>query len=315
MAWLQRPWRRRFHRWVERRIPPAPQITLHQKNLFIFISREGWAYLGVSALVWIGATNFQNNLVLALCFLMLAILFVAIHQTFANLSGLTLRCVAAEPVYAGDVAQCIIELESSIDRQQLELAFPGEAATLTSVAGREPNRMHLSVTTRRRGWFQPGRFRLQSRYPLGIIRCWSWLDLGAAILVYPRPLATDDPQLPDDTAGDQGSVVAGSEDFFSLRAYLPGDALSGIAWKHYAAGRGLLVREQVDYRGAELWLEYQALPDVDPEIRLSKLCFRALELATIDLPFGLRLPHAVIEPGTGDVHLRQVLRALAECPV
>lgn len=311
----RRFWQRRFHRWLERRIPPARQITLHQKNLFIFLSPEGWAYLGISGLVWIGATNFQNNLVLALCFLMLAILFVAIHQTFANLSGLTLRFVAAEPVYAGDVAHCLIELESSADRQQLELAFPGEAATFTSVAGREPNRARLSVTTHRRGWFQPGRFRLQSRYPLGIIRCWTWLGLDTPILVYPRPLASDDHPLSAGAAEAQDTVAKGAEDFLSLRPYVPGDVLSGIAWKHYAAGRGLLVREQVDYHGAELWLDYRTLPDADPEIRLSKLCARALELAAIDRPFGLRLPHEVIEPGAGDAHLRRALRALAECPV
>lgn len=315
MAWLQKPWRHRFHRWLERRIPPARQITLHQNNLFIFLSREGWAYLGVAALVWIGATNFQNNLVLALCFLLLAILFVAIHQTFANLSGLTLRFVAAEPVQAGDVAHCLIELESSTARQQLELAFPGETATRASVTGGAPNRVPVPIRTHRRGRFQAGRFRLQSRYPLGLIRCWTWLDLGAVILVYPRPLASTEHPLSAGTAEAQGAAVQGVEDFFSLRPYVPGDALSGIAWKPYAAGRGLLVREQVDYRDAEPWLDYRALPDADPEIRLAKLCARALELAAIDRPFGLRLPHELVEPGTGDAHLRRVLRALAECPV
>ena len=314
--WPRALWQRRFQNWLERRIPPARRLQLNQKNLFIFISREGWAYLFIAGLVWIGATNFQNNLVLALCFLLLAILCVAIHQTFANLSGLTLRWIGAEPVFAGDVAHCLIELDSATGREQLELTFPGEAATVAAVTGGEPGRVALTVTTSRRGRFTPGRCRLQSRYPLGIIRCWTWLDLEAEVLVYPRPLATDEREWASGGADeDQGAAVAGSEDFFALRSYVPGDALSGVAWKHYAAGRGLLVREQVDYHGTELWLDYRTLPDADPEHRLSKLCFRALELAESLRPFGLRLPDRVIEPAAGDEHLRAVLRALAECPV
>jgi uncharacterized protein (DUF58 family) len=314
--WLRDPWRDRFQGWLERRIPPARQIRLNQKNLFIFISREGGNYLLIAALVWIGATNFQNNLVLALCFLLLAILFVAIHQTFANLSGLTLRWIGAEPVFAGAVAHCLIELNSTTCREQLELAFPGEEATMVSVSGGEPARVALAVTTSRRGWHKPGRCRLQSRYPLGIIRCWTWLDLSPEILVYPRPLATDERELAFDGVDEEhGAAIAGSEDFQALRDYVPGDPLSAVAWKQYAAGRGMLVREQVDYRSTELWLDYRTLPDADPERRLSKLCFHALELAESQRPFGLRLPDIAIEPAAGDGQLRTVLRALAESTV
>lgn len=313
--WLSQAWRLRWRGWLDRRIPPARGVTLNQGNLFVFPTRQGGGYLLMAALVWIGATNFQNNLVLGLCFLLLAIFFVAIHQTFANLSGLSLRFVSAEPVYAGSAAHCLIELASATDRQRIALGWPGAATSIASPMGRVPEPVRVMVTPPRRGRFRPGRCRVESRYPLGIIRCWTWLDLQVELLVYPQPIPHEGVLAADGALDDRGVPVTGAEDFFALRAYVPGDALGGVAWKHYAAGRGLLVREQVDYRGADLWLDYLALPDADPEIRLSKLCYSALELGALNRPYGLRLPGLRIEPAAGDGHLRQVLRALAECPV
>ncbi len=315
MARLRDSGQRRFWRWLKRRIPPARQVTLNQKNLFIFISRQGGGFLLLCVLVWIGATNFQNNLVLALCFLLLAILFIAIHLTFANLSGLTLRFAGAEPVFAGKGAACAIELTSATDRQQLLFGWPGEASTVASVLARIPAIVQLPLTAPRRGWYRPGRFRLQSQFPLGIIRCWTWLDLGVEVLVYPTPIGNSEHRLAGGAADEHGEPVAGSEDFHALRPYADGDTLARVAWKHYAAGRGLLVREQVDYRSMEQTLDFQTLHDADPEVRLGKLCFSALELSAEGRPFGLRLPQRAIPPATGDAHLQQVLQALAECPV
>lgn len=313
--WLPARWQLRYQRWMDTRIPPTQRITLHQKNLFIFLSPQGAGFLVLAILLWIGATNYQNNLVMALCFLLLAILFVAIHLTFANLSGLSVRFVSAEPVFAGDVARFILELESTASHQQLILGWHGEAETVVSVQAGVPCYCQLSVNTTRRGVCRPGRFRLKTVYPLGIVRCWTWLNVQAEVLVYPKPLEADYRLYAGGDSDDQGLMVAGSDDFFALRNYVPGDALSRVAWKQYASGRGLFVREYVDYRGSDVWLDYQTMTDPDPEVRLSRLCFCALTLAASGRPFGLRLLQQRIEPATGDEHVKQVLRALAECAV
>lgn len=310
--WLPKRWHARYQRWMDKRIPPTRRVTLHQKNLFIFLSPQGAAYLFLTVLVWIGATNYQNNLVMALCFLLLAILFVAIHQTFANLSGLSLRFVSAEPVFAGDAAQFTLELHASSARQQLFLAWPCEQDAVVSLHKNEPAYCQLSVVTRRRGVYRPGRFRLQTVYPLGIIRCWTWLDLQAEVLVYPKPIEADYRDFASGASDDAGLMVAGAEDFFALKSYVEGDPLSRVAWKQYAAGRGLFVREYVDYRGSDIWLDYQAVPHPDSEVRLSMLCFCALAIAETGRPYGVRLPQVHIDPAAGIEHTQRVLRALAE---
>lgn len=313
---LRQAWRARLQRWLNRRIPPGREIRLNQRNLFVLPSRQGGGYLLTAALIWIGATNFQNNLVLALCFLLLALLFVTLHQTFANLSGLSLRHIATEPVFAGDTALCLLELDASRPRQQLALGFAEAPATQVSMAAGQPLRTAVAFPTHRRGRQRPGRLRVQSVYPYGLIRCWTWLDLDIELLVYPRPLDGEIPSAPGGTGSkDRGQPIAGSDDFLGLRGYVRGDPLARISWKHQAAGHGLLVREQVDYRSDERWLDYAALGEADPETRLSRLCRHALDLTAEGRAFGLRLPGTRIEPDRGDGHLRAVLRALAECPV
>ena len=313
--WLPKRWHERYRRWMDKRIPAAQRVTLHQKNLFIFLSGQGLTYLFLTALVWIGATNYQNNLVMALCFLLLAILFVAIHQTFANLSGLNLRFISAEPVFAGDAASFTLELLSTSVRQQLILAWPDALSAVVSLQKNIPAYCALSATTQRRGVYRPGRFRLQTVYPLGIIRCWTWLDLHAEVWVYPKPIEAD---YRDFTSGEMdgaGLMAAGSDDFFALKSYVEGDPLSRVAWKQYAAGRGLFVREYVDYRGSDIWLDYQSVQHPDPEVRLSMLCFCVLAITETGRPFGVRLPQERIDPAAGFEHTQRVLRALAECPV
>lgn len=313
--WWPRRWQFRYQRWINRRIPPLREVTLGQRNLFIFLSMPGLGWILLATLLWVGATNYQNNLAMALCFLLLSVLLVAIHLTFANLNGLRVRFVSAEPVFAGEQALCRFELVATSSRQQLSLDWPGSPPMRVSLQAGVPTYVEVPFAAVRRGLYQPGRVRLQSDFPFGLVRCWTWLDLCCEVLVYPAPLTTDYRDYAQGEGDDSGRMVAGTDDYFSLRSYQPGDALSRVAWKQFAAGRGLFVQEFVDYRGADIWLDYVAMPEADPEVRLSRLCFCALQLGELGRPFGLRLPQQRFVPAAGHEHVQRVLQALAVCPV
>ena len=76
-----RKWvRNRFGKWVNRRIPPAREVTLDQRRIFIFPSRTG-LFFGCSLLVMlVAAINFENNLSYALTFLLATLLMRSGHQ-------------------------------------------------------------------------------------------------------------------------------------------------------------------------------------------------------------------------------------------
>lgn len=308
---LPASWQQRYIRWLNQRIPVKTSVVLNQKNLFIFLSRQGIYYLLLIALIWIGATNFQSNLSYALSFLLLAVLFVAILQTFANVSGLRVQFVDAEPVFAGEVARFRFTLTAAAQHEQIDMFWPAQAVSVLNLDKHKTDCLFLQHQTTTRGVFTPGRFCLQSYFPLGVVRCWTWLDLAASVWVYPKPLPADF-RLCAMGEGEDGFVASeGVEEYYALKPYRAGEPLTRVAWKQYAAGRGLFVQDYTALRGGDVWLDYSIMQDTDVEMRLSKLCYCALQLHQIERPFGLRLPAQSIDAGTGDAHLRDVLRALA----
>ncbi|MEE9254876.1 MAG: hypothetical protein V3U43_08070, partial [Pseudomonadales bacterium] len=68
-------WDRWLKSWLDRRFPPSRTVTLDRRNVFIFPTREGFAFGLLLLLLLLGAINYQNTLVFAFAFL-LASLFV-----------------------------------------------------------------------------------------------------------------------------------------------------------------------------------------------------------------------------------------------
>jgi len=309
-------YRARFSRWLDRRVVPARQHTLNNKRLFIFPFGGGWGFIGISFLLWLLGTNYENNLVLGVAFFLSALFIVAIHHTFFNLSGLTVQYIQSAPTFAGEDA----EVELSLSRQagakeNIELSFPSGRPSRVDLISDTEQRVKLFVPAKVRGRYRPGRLVVQSFYPLGLLRCWSWLDLNVEVLVYPKPLAGV--ELPmgygDATDGDQRDAQ-GAEDFHGFVRYEPGMSLRHIAWKQYARGQGLYSKDYVSFREQSLWLDWDVLVGAR-EQRLSQLCYWVLKLAATTQPYGLRLPGVALTPDTGLEHKLQVLRALAlfEC--
>ena len=80
----------RFSAWLDRRVPASPQITLSQRNVFIFPTRTGFVFSALLLLLVLGAVNYQASLVYAVAFLLGSMFLVTILYTFQNLSGLPL---------------------------------------------------------------------------------------------------------------------------------------------------------------------------------------------------------------------------------
>jgi uncharacterized protein (DUF58 family) len=138
-----------------------------------------------------------------------------------------------------------------------------------SVGANEQQSLWLSVALKHRGRQSPGRLRLETRYPLGLLRSWSLIDLDHLCLAWPKPLPGGECPASggDDDAGLQHQR-SGSEEFEGLRSYVPGDSLRLVDWKSYARGRGLNTKQFSDPAEGRLWLEWERLAGLDPESRL-----------------------------------------------
>ncbi|MCB1677614.1 MAG: DUF58 domain-containing protein [Halioglobus sp.] len=306
--------RRRFAGWIDRRIPPARAVTLNQKRIFIMPSRVGFFFGLCLLLMLLTAINYENNMSYALTFLLATLFVVATLHTYANLSGLTIRAVRAQAVFPGQQSEFVVAIERGgrHDHCALRAQWPHGSQALFNLVDADSAQLRLQVPVARRGWHHPGRLLLESTYPLGLLRCWTWIDLDLQALVYPQPLPST--ALPGAAAQrpDGASLpVPGSDDFYGFRAYRPGDSPRQVYWKGLARERGLQTKQYTAYTGSGTWLDWDLFPGLGTEQRLSQLCYWALALHARNEEYGLRLPGVVIAPAAGEQHRDQVLRELA----
>jgi uncharacterized protein (DUF58 family) len=304
-----------WSRWLARRIPPAASVRLNQRRIFILPSRVGAAYGLALLLMLLVGINYQNSLAYGLTFLLMAVFVVAILHTYRNLAGLVLKAGGGGAVFVGEQARFRVRLESrEREHQAVALGWPPAELLARDVPRQGQAELELSLPAQRRGWLRPGRLRVESRFPLGLLVAWSWVDLDQAVLVYPRPLEGELPLAAGLGAEDEEEGMRargqGADDFQGLRDYQPGDSKRRLDWKAYSRGQGLLVREFAMLGGRDLWLDFEQL-DGDAELRLSLLCHWVLQLSERQQPFGLQLPGQVIAPDSGEGHRDACLRALA----
>jgi uncharacterized protein (DUF58 family) len=303
----------RFGRWLDRRIPRAHRITLSQESIFIFPTGTGFVFGLLVVLLLVGAINYQNSLVYGVAFLLGSLFLVAILYTFRNLSGLTIEFVGSEAGFVGENVEFTVRVSrpEGRGREGIQLSWPGAVPQWAELYEAAECRVKLFVPAQRRGWLRPGRLLVETYYPLGLLRAWTWVDLDARALVYPRPVFDTPPEASLRTR-DEGELVdpRGSEDFSALREYRQGDPVRRILWRSYARSDDLVVKEYASYLDPRLTLDYAALQG-DVELRLSRLSGMALTADRAGRDYGLELQAVRIPAGTGEAHLTRVLRALA----
>ncbi len=304
----------RAQRWALRRHAPAQSLTLTQNRIFILPTAAGLWFLCAALVILLLGINYENNLVYAVSFLLLSLFVLSILHTYSNLAGLTITALSAKPCLVGENAEfeLLLRTDSRRDYEALQLSWVGQAPVSCDLIQDSERRVRLYAQPPERGWWRPGALLIETLYPLGLLRAWTWLETDLKALAYPRPLPGD-ALPPGSGSSDKGATLSGrgSEDFAGLEAYQRGMSPRQIAWKQLAAGQGLHAKQFVDHADEQLWLDWSQWPELDNEQRLSRLCFWTLELSRQGLEYGLRLPALVIEPGRGARHRHQVLRVLA----
>lgn len=291
---------------------PGP-IRLHQRRIYILPTRQGWMFASILLAILIGAINYQNSLAFALVFLLAGLGAVTMLHTWRNLLGLQVHSGRCQAVFAGETAsfQFALDNPTPLPRAALQLQFPAGDARLVDLST-GIHWLALQRPATQRGLLPAGRLTVETRYPLGLFRAWAPLHPQQDCLIYPAPAAGG--TLPPGTAGASGSSgVQGSglDDFAGLRSYQPGDSLRHVHWKAAARGQGLFTKQFSGETAEELWLDWNALPGLDNEARLSQLCRWVLDAEQGGHRYGLRLPNQEIPLASGPPQQRRCLEALA----
>src|SRR5205823_4245171 len=196
-----------------------------------------------------------------------------------NLARMAVSAGRAEPVFAGETAQFRLYLEARAGfdrpsilvrhvRSRAQMVLDVPAAGLAEVV--------LGVPAERRGWLPLGRVMLETRFPLGIFRAWSYIEPEARCLIYPRPQRSPLPAPSAESAkGTLRSPTPGNDDYAGLRAYQLSDSPRHVAWKAVARSDDMLTKQFTGEAAAELWLDWARL---------------AVSLGIVITPHALRAP-------------------------
>ncbi len=288
--------------------------VIRPRSLYIIPTRQGLLLALVLVLMLAGSINYGSNLGHLVTFLLAGVWLSTILHTWRNLLGITLRAAQVAPVFAGQdaVFQVRISNHSRLERFGLTLRHKRLRGESTDLPASETRLLHLSLPTQRRGLLKLPEVTLQTIYPLGLFRAWSYAELDLNCLVYPQPARIGTPPLAASyTASDDGDRGVGADDFVGLRGYRQGDSPRHIDWKAYARKRGLLSKQFGGDRTERVALDWELLPPVDTELRLSLLCRFILQAEGDSLSYSLRLPGIDIEAGQGEQHKHRCLAALA----
>ncbi|MCH1553743.1 MAG: hypothetical protein L7S45_04035, partial [Luminiphilus sp.] len=314
MAGPRNLFRASWNNWLARRIPKQSTLTLNQRRLFIFPSSAGLAFLALQLLLLLVAINYQNNLIYGLVFLFGTLLVVTVHLTFMNLHGLTLVAVQGTPVFLGEQGSVRFEFVSE-QRSRWSIGYGWQRAELrTELWGLDRKTLGLPIIPHRRGRFNAPRFYLETRYPFGLIRCWSWVELTSSILVYPTPISppSDACTVPGDASGAYFRRAALGDELWELKPYEPGESLKHLHWPSVAKGFDPSIKIMGESAGTDFnTIDFEDYPGVDTELRLSWLCFRVLEASSSGQTFALKLPTIEQTMGSSLAHRDQALEALS----
>jgi uncharacterized protein (DUF58 family) len=223
------------------------------------ITLEGWIYLGGLMLVALAALNTGNNLLFLILASLIALLLMSGILSSITLSGISLRLVLPEHIFAGQPVRAMVELENE------KLTLPSfslrvEAAKTKNaqlvalldtpvyfpyLPKQDRVQQTIPVTFPHRGVYRQEAFRIVTRFPFGFLRKSRQLNLKTEALVYPS--VEPNAEYMEILTGVQGaleSLTKGpGQDLYALRGYVPTDSARHVHWKASARSGSLMVRE------------------------------------------------------------------------
>jgi uncharacterized protein (DUF58 family) len=277
----------RMTAWALRRQPiDTLPLVLKSRRVYILPTRAGAAFAAVLVVIFIAGLNYGNGLVTLLSFWLAGFALVAMFQSHRRLTGMRIVDAIAEPAFAGQTVALSLHFEN---RETVHLQLPAPS----------------------RGLWRAPALRMESTAPFGLFSTWTWLQLDVRTLVYPVPHG-DLPE-PEAPGGSHGGAVtsAGLDELAWLRAFREGDSPRQVAWKAYARGAPLLVREYHGNVSAVREFSFDSLRSLAVEARLSQLCRWVVDAAARNETWTLVLPGAAPLKGGGAVHRQECLARLA----
>lgn len=325
---VRRFFQKHFERWLVSRIPSQQEHQLNSRNIMIYPTRFGLAYLGFVVLVFLLGTNYQNNIILLLSYLLASLFISVMLHSFYNFSQLRFYSMAKQQGYAEELLYFVIKIITEKKHYDINVHFSDKTlnnqVVKLALCPQGSYELRLVYKSLQRGKYWLGRVTVYSEYSLGLFKSKSILDFGHYAIIYPKAksLITGQYQLlaqADESSIDnyQSTNYIGTDDFLELKSFVRGESKARTAWKQLAKGQGHYSKHYQASQSQLQWLKLSEMPSNDVEIQLAYLSFLIGELTASNQSFGLELfpdmrnESMNIPPNSGFQHQQACLTALA----
>ncbi len=290
-------------------------VVLGRRQLYMLPTRYGLLFALLLLIQLLAAINYGNGLAYALTFLLGSLAVVSMLYTHRNLIHLRLNAGACTPVFAGEVAKFRVHLsnDSTTPRLGVAVMHGKNEIACVDIGPRGSVCIEVPVCATKRGYLAVPPLTVVTRFPLGLLYSWSRrVELRQVCLVYPAaaeptPLRASPVEMFEPTQG----LRVGGDDFIGVREFRAGDSPRHVDWKAAARGQGWHTKQFGGGYQATVWLDWDTLEGLGVEDRLSLLARWVLDAQRSALRYGLRLPEKTLDPGSGEDHQHECLKALA----
>jgi uncharacterized protein (DUF58 family) len=305
----------RAERWsLKRQGADCWPSVVARRRVYILPTRAGVGFAVLLLGMLLAGLNYANSVALLIAFVLGGFMLVAMNLCHRNLLGLVVESLAAPPVFAGERARLALRLrnESAAIRYSYRAKLGEHAATLDALPPGESQALELELQTLRRGQQRVPRISLSTEFPFGLFRGWTWVHAPDPLLVYPVARGTRPPPV-DASEQDSGThaLAGGNDEWAGLRPFRDGDSPRQVAWKAYARGAPLLVKEYTGRSARTLRFDYDTLAGLDREQRLEQLARWVVDAESSGARYGLSLGAARFAEQRGAAHRHRCLEALA----
>ncbi len=232
------------------------------------ITRWGVVFLVLVVVVGLAAVNTGNNSLMMVLGLALGSYAVSGAWSRQVLGGVVVQVERPREAYAGRPAPFAITLHNTSRLPAYGLVVRDHRGRPLLVepllAGGRSVRHGVEMVLPRRGWTEIGPWRLEVLLPLGFFLKSKRVEVGGALLVYPRLVRGATAHGGDDAGravalkardrGREGEVT-------QLRGFRPGDEHRQVHWKQTARQQRMIVTDRQHYRQGPIWLKLQTRLD------------------------------------------------------
>ncbi|MBR8844816.1 DUF58 domain-containing protein [Pseudoalteromonas sp. M8] len=292
------------------------EIRLSHNNIYILPSKDGGFFIAVALLNFVLGINYQNNLILAVSYIMAVMMIAALFLGFFNLNNTNVRYLGSNANFSPYSSSIRLSISSSAEIQSLRLSSEYNQTTTHISEVSDEKILELSAPELPRGVYDTGVIKILSYFPFGLIRTWSYIKPNDTFYVYPTPLPVVDTEFSFGSASNTSQSIQQKErsvEFDHLSQYQKGMSLSRVSWKHYAKTEQMLIKQNAP-ESADLHriiFDYSKLSGSKEE-RLSKLCTMVLDADKQQTSYALLLQQNRIPFGQGETHKLCCLEALSE---